>query len=99
MAIDPHFAPTPETRNIVFRPVAVSESLPFTSLNLPDYTREDIASLEADIACWERTIACNRKSIPEMEREILECERDAAVAKLQLIELRAKLAAQTGGAQ
>lgn len=86
MAFDPIFAPDR----------SVSGAIRIISTQ---HTREDIASLEADIACWERTIACNRKSIPEMEREILECERDTAVAKLQLIELRAKLATQTGGAQ
>jgi len=71
-------------------------------LNSPTWLIEEIEGLEGDIRSWESTIEHNRKEIPALYREILTCERDAAIAKLRLIELRAKLrtalAATTGGA-
>ena len=59
---------------------------------------EQIGSLEDDIASDERDIRDIDRDIPKMEIERLTKQRDVAIAKLKIIELRAKLQAKTGGA-
>ncbi len=68
-------------------------------LHLPAaHILEDIASTKEDVLGWEQRIAEIDREIPRMERERLEKQRDVAVAKLRIVQLRARLA-QKGGNQ
>jgi chromosome segregation ATPase len=60
--------------------------------------REDIASVKDNIRSLEERADAIREQLPELETELLVCERDAAIAKLELVGLRAKLAAALDGA-
>jgi hypothetical protein len=58
---------------------------------------DDIASAEEDVACWEGWVRDLERDIPRMQIELLTYQRDIPIAKLKIIDLRAKLAAKTGG--
>ena len=64
-----------------YDPVAASDNLKF-----------DIASAECDVRQWEAEIQQIDAEVPALVRRRLCCERDIATAKLELMELRARLA-------
>ena len=76
-----------------------------SSLSIPAYKREaewlreEIAGAKDDIKALEARAEVIREMLPKLEIELLSCERDAAQMKLEIIEKRAKLAAQEGGAK
>ncbi len=57
-----------------------------------DNLKYDIASTEYDVRQWEAEIAQIDAEIPALVRRRLCCERDISTAKLELMDLRARLA-------
>ena len=57
-----------------------------------DNLKFDIASAECDVRQWEAEIQQIDAEVPALVRRRLCCERDIATAKLELMELRARLA-------
>ena len=71
--------PMPPART--YDAVAASDNLKF-----------DIASAEYDVRQWEAEIQQIDAEVPALVRRRLCCERDIAMAKLELMEKRARLA-------
>ncbi len=71
--------PMPPART--YDPVAAADNLKF-----------DIASTEYDVCQWEAEIRQIDAEVPALVQRRLCCERDIATAKLELMELRARLA-------
>lgn len=75
----PNLLPIPVTRS--YDAVSAANTLKF-----------DIASAEYDVRQWEAEIAQIDAEIPALVRRRLCCERDISTAKLELMDLRARLA-------